>query len=146
MGSFFDAKKGCIIFSIRCLPLYFIVSKSKKKRQCSQIHLLSSSLAAQVLFCQKNRLKYSKTDIVFIIHKSQGNFILMYKYIITKITYRKVEFYMTKTVQANDRLKNNREQFEQELKMFINQKLFDKHIISEDMYFTAKELLLKKAG
>lgn len=53
---------------------------------------------------------------------------------------------MTKTVQANDRLKNNREQFEQELKMFINQKLFDKHIISEDMYFTAKELLLKKAG
>lgn len=53
---------------------------------------------------------------------------------------------MTKTVQTNDRLKNNREQFEQELKMFINQKLFDKHIISEDMYFTAKELLLKKAG
>ena len=53
---------------------------------------------------------------------------------------------MTKAVSANDRLKNNRERFEHELKMFINRRLFDKHIISEDMYFTAKELLLKKAG
>lgn len=41
---------------------------------------------------------------------------------------------MTKTVQANDTLKRNREQFNNELKMFINQKLFDKHIITEDMY------------
>ena len=53
---------------------------------------------------------------------------------------------MTKTVQANDTLKRNREQFTNELKMFINQKLFDKHIISEDMYWTAKELLLKQAS
>lgn len=53
---------------------------------------------------------------------------------------------MTKTLQANDRLKNNREQFNRELKMFINQKLYDKHIITEDMYAAAKELLLKKAG
>ena len=53
---------------------------------------------------------------------------------------------MTNTVQANDTLKKNREQFNNELKMFINQKLFDKHIISEDMYWTAKELLLKQAS
>lgn len=53
---------------------------------------------------------------------------------------------MTKALQANDRLKDNREKFEQELKMYINRRLFDKHIISEDMYFAAKELLLKKAG
>ena len=53
---------------------------------------------------------------------------------------------MTITVQANDTLKRNREQFNNELKMFINQKLFDKHIISEDMYWAAKELLLKQAS
>ena len=53
---------------------------------------------------------------------------------------------MTKTVQANDTLKKNREQFNNELKMFINQKLFDKRIISEDMYWAAKELLLKQAS
>ena len=53
---------------------------------------------------------------------------------------------MTKALQTNDRLKDNREKFEQELKMYINRRLFDKHIISEDMYFAAKELLLKKAG
>jgi len=53
---------------------------------------------------------------------------------------------MTKTVQANETLKRNREQFTNELKMFINQKLYEKHIISEDMYWTAKELLLKQAS
>ena len=53
---------------------------------------------------------------------------------------------MTKTVQANETLKKNREQFNNELKMFINQKLYDKHIISEDMYLAAKELLLKQAS
>ena len=51
---------------------------------------------------------------------------------------------MTKTVQANDTLKKNREQFNNELKMFINQKLFDKQLITEDMYFMAKELLIKQ--
>ena len=51
---------------------------------------------------------------------------------------------MTKSVQES--LRDNRERFEQELKMYINKRLFDKHIISEDMYFAAKELLLKKAG
>lgn len=53
---------------------------------------------------------------------------------------------MTKTVKANDTLKKNRELFNNELKMFINQKLFDKHIITEDMYRSAKELLLKQAS
>ena len=50
---------------------------------------------------------------------------------------------MTKALQTNDTLKKNREQFTNELKIFINQKLFDKHVISEDMYFTAKELLIR---
>ena len=53
---------------------------------------------------------------------------------------------MTNTVKTNDTLKKNREQFNNELKMFINQKLFDKHIISEDMYWSAKELLLKQVA
>ena len=49
-------------------------------------------------------------------------------------------------MQTNDKLNKNREQFKNELKIFVNQKLFDKHIISEDMYWTAKELLLKQAS
>jgi len=53
---------------------------------------------------------------------------------------------MTSITKTNDTLKKNREQFTNELKMFINQKLFDKHIISEDMYYTAKEVLLKQAS
>ncbi len=53
---------------------------------------------------------------------------------------------MTDTVKTNDTLKKNREQFKNELKMFVNQKLFDKHLISEDMYWSAKELLLKQAS
>ena len=51
---------------------------------------------------------------------------------------------MTKKVQANKGTYREKANFEHELKMFINQKLFDKHIISEDMYWTAKELLLKQ--
>lgn len=53
---------------------------------------------------------------------------------------------MTKTVQANDMLRKNREHFQNELKMFINQRLFDKNIISEDMYWSAKDALLKQAS
>lgn len=45
-----------------------------------------------------------------------------------------------------DSIKKNREQFNAELKMFINQKLYDKHIITENMYRTAKEILLKQAS
>ena len=39
----------------------------------------------------------------------------------------------------------NREQFNVELKMFINQRLYEKHIITKEMYHTAKELLLRQA-
>ena len=53
---------------------------------------------------------------------------------------------MANAMQTNDKLNKNREQFKNELKIFVNQKLFDKHIISEDMYWTAKELLLKQAS
>ncbi len=53
---------------------------------------------------------------------------------------------MTDTALANDTLKKNREQFKNELKMFVNQKLFDKHLISEDMYWSAKELLQRQAS
>lgn len=53
---------------------------------------------------------------------------------------------MTETLKTTDTMMKNREQFKTELKMFINQKLYDKHLISEDMYWTAKELLLKQAG
>lgn len=53
---------------------------------------------------------------------------------------------MAKAQSTNDTIKKNREQFNNELKMFINQKLFDKRIITEDMYWSAKELLLKQAS
>ena len=53
---------------------------------------------------------------------------------------------MTKTAYTNDTLRKNREHFQNELKMFVNQKLFEKNLISEDMYSTVKELLLKKAS
>lgn len=39
-----------------------------------------------------------------------------------------------------------REQFCIELKLFINQKLYEKKAISEDMYRFAKEHLIKQAG
>lgn len=70
----------------------------------------------------------------------------MYKCIIEKQFDERWNFHMTNTVKTNDTLKKNRERFNNELKMFINQKLFDKHIISEDMYWSAKEILLKKAS
>ena len=77
----------------------------------------------------------------------KGYYIFMYKYIITKnISKKGRDANMTSIAKTNDTLKKNREQFTNELKMFINQKLFDKHIISEDMYYTAKEVLLKQAS
>lgn len=50
---------------------------------------------------------------------------------------------MPKTVQAYECLNANRKQFERELKIYVNEKLFQKKIISEDMYYNAKEILLK---
>ncbi len=51
---------------------------------------------------------------------------------------------MTNTVLTNDTLKKNNAQFQTELKMYVNQRLFDKKIITEDMYSSCKEQLLKK--
>lgn len=53
---------------------------------------------------------------------------------------------MTKPVQANKVFKKNTERLNNEIKLHINQKLYDKHIISEDMYLTAKAALIKQAG
>lgn len=53
---------------------------------------------------------------------------------------------MEKNIQAYDTIEKNREKFNNELKMFVNQRLYDKRIISEDMYLTAKELLLRQAS
>ena len=46
----------------------------------------------------------------------------------------------------NEKLRKNREQFNNELKLWVNRKLFEKQLISEDMYNTAKDLLLKQAS
>ena len=65
----------------------------------------------------------------------------MYKHIVMK-----AGIYMSKDIPVKDNLKKNREIFNNELKLFINQRLYDKHIISEDMYFAAKEILIKQAS
>lgn len=48
--------------------------------------------------------------------------------------------------KADEDMMDKHRRFNNELKMFVNQKLFEKGIISEDMYWTAKELLLKEQG
>ena len=53
---------------------------------------------------------------------------------------------MAKKIYTNDTLRKNKAHFQNELKMYVNQRLFEKNLISEDMYCSAKELLLKKAG
>ncbi len=50
---------------------------------------------------------------------------------------------MIKTVQAVEVKNHNRKQFEREIMMYVNERLFKKNLISEDMYWNAKELLLK---
>ena len=52
---------------------------------------------------------------------------------------------MKNNVQADEVLRKNRDNFNIELKMFINKKLFEKNIISEDTYLNAKEFLIKQA-
>ena len=52
---------------------------------------------------------------------------------------------MENIVQANEILRKNRENFNVELKMFINKKLYEKNIISEDAYLNAKDFLIKQA-
>lgn len=51
---------------------------------------------------------------------------------------------MAEILKVNAKLQKSRAQFNNELKMYINQKLYEKRIISEDMYFMAKELLVKQ--
>lgn len=53
---------------------------------------------------------------------------------------------MDKKVQADSILKRNRDVFHRELKMYINKKLYEKNLISEDAYLNAKEYLIKQAG
>ena len=50
---------------------------------------------------------------------------------------------MAKDIYANDISKREKERFYGELKLCINRRLFEKHIIPEDMYIAARELLLK---
>lgn len=53
---------------------------------------------------------------------------------------------MDKKVQTGDVLMKNRDVFHRELKMYINKKLYEKNLISEDAYLNAKEVLIKQAG
>ena len=51
---------------------------------------------------------------------------------------------MINTVLIDDTLNKNMTKFQTELKMHINQRLFEKKIITEDMYASCKEQLLKR--
>ena len=53
---------------------------------------------------------------------------------------------MTKNLSTDDTSQKNKEHFANELKLFVNERLFEKNLISEEMYWTAKELLLKQSG
>ena len=53
------------------------------------------------------------------------------------------EGFMVEKGNAKDKLFTEREKFYTELKIFVNQKLYEKNIITEDMYWSAKEQLLK---
>ncbi len=53
---------------------------------------------------------------------------------------------MSKKIPVNERMEKNKEQFHNELKIFVNQKLYEKKLISEDMYWSAKDFLLKHAS
>ncbi len=59
---------------------------------------------------------------------------------------KKEECLMANNVHANDTLKKNRENFAVELKMYINERLFSKNLITEDMYWSAKEHLIRQVG
>ena len=59
---------------------------------------------------------------------------------------KKEEWIMADNVHAKDTLKKNRENFAVELKMYINERLFSKNLITEDMYWSAKEHLIRQVG
>lgn len=50
---------------------------------------------------------------------------------------------MIEKENAKEKSLINREHFYNELKIFVNQKLYEKNIITDDMYWSAKEQLLK---
>ena len=52
---------------------------------------------------------------------------------------------MPNKVYSNDITKTEKSRFESELKLFVNRRLYDKHIISEDMYIAVRELLMRQA-
>ena len=47
---------------------------------------------------------------------------------------------------TNDILALHNKRFQSELKIYVNEQLYNKRIITEDMYSQAKEILLKKAS
>ncbi|MBQ2897463.1 MAG: hypothetical protein IJE46_03960 [Clostridia bacterium] len=53
---------------------------------------------------------------------------------------------MSKNVQAKDFYTERRKKFETELKIYVNQRLYDKKVITEEMYMFAKDFLINKAG
>ena len=72
------------------------------------------------------------------LHKIKLTFILL--------TKKKEGALMRSIGQADEIIEKNRKSFNSELKMFINKKLYEKNIISEDTYLNAKEILIKQAG
>ncbi|MBO5136209.1 MAG: hypothetical protein J6C17_02375 [Clostridia bacterium] len=51
---------------------------------------------------------------------------------------------MSCQIKNDEKLINNYNRFNNEVKIYINEKLFEKNIISEQMYFDAKEVLIKQ--
>ena len=81
--------------------------------------------------------------LLFDIYNNHNN--KTYRIIINKHISKGRFGYMSKSLPSNSNSDKNREHFINELKLFVNKKLFEKHIITEDMYHTAKEFLLKQA-
>lgn len=48
--------------------------------------------------------------------------------------------------KLNEDIMDNHKHFNNELKLFINEKLFEKKVISEQMYYKAKEVLIKQGN
>lgn len=49
-------------------------------------------------------------------------------------------------VKTDEKEINNYNRFNNELKIYINERLFKKNIISEQMYFDAREVLIKQGN
>lgn len=53
---------------------------------------------------------------------------------------------MWDTLLKSEKMKKDTDRFYNELKMFVNQRLFDKELISEEMYWSVKEVLIKQSN